>query len=394
MRSFAAPFFPDLAHAPQIKKNAANPLVPLLRFTLDGDDNLEKHLTDTCHQVMAGIAGLIPSHRLEAVLLGGGYGRGEGGVLQTKDGERPYNDLEFYVCLRGNRHLNEHRYHRPLEVLGEILTPMTGLEIEFKITSLEEIRARGISMFSYDLIMGHRWLLGDARLLADFDHHRIAEKIPPTEATRLLMNRCSGLLFARERLAAVEFSAADADFVQRNIAKSELAFGDAVLTAHGMYHWSGAERQRRLLKLVSLKSIPWLEEVRLRHAISLVFKFHPERSNASRALLLQRHSAAVSLGLKVWLWMESRRLGATFATVHDYAYSPQNLCQETNPVRNTLVNLKLTGLGGLIHNNPLRHPRERIFRALSLLLWGSLPADLTRDPEKVAAYKALWIQVK
>ncbi|PYL00604.1 MAG: hypothetical protein DME19_04505, partial [Verrucomicrobia bacterium] len=76
-----------------------------------------------------------------------------------------------------------------------------------------------------------------------------AERIPLCEATRLLMNRCSGLLFARERLECAEFSPVDADFVERNLAKAQLAFGDAVLTAFGRYHWSCLERHKRLKSL-------------------------------------------------------------------------------------------------------------------------------------------------
>src|SRR5471032_3020939 len=56
------------------------------RFTLDGDDALERHLERTCARVLSGIRGLIPAKKLEAVLLGGGYGRGEGGVLRSLPG--------------------------------------------------------------------------------------------------------------------------------------------------------------------------------------------------------------------------------------------------------------------------------------------------------------------
>jgi hypothetical protein len=121
------------------------------RFTLDGDEALERHLELTCARIVSGIRGLIPEGRLEAVLLGGGYGRGEGGVLRGEGGDRPYNDLEFYVAIRGNRHVNEARFGRRLEVLGEILTHLADAEVEFKVTSLAEMAARGVSMFSYDL---------------------------------------------------------------------------------------------------------------------------------------------------------------------------------------------------------------------------------------------------
>src|ERR1041385_5784575 len=43
------------------------------RFTIDGGDALEKHLAETCQQVLAGIRALVPARHLEAVVLGGGY---------------------------------------------------------------------------------------------------------------------------------------------------------------------------------------------------------------------------------------------------------------------------------------------------------------------------------
>ena len=71
------------------------------RFTVDGSDDLERHLARICEKIAAGLRGLIPPRQLEAVLLGGGYGRGEGGVLRTSAGDRPYNDLEFARAAAG-----------------------------------------------------------------------------------------------------------------------------------------------------------------------------------------------------------------------------------------------------------------------------------------------------
>ncbi len=406
MIAFARPSLPPRPLSAQRTNGSIGPVTAPLRFTLDGSDELEGFLADICKTVMAGLRGLIPPDRLQAVLLGGGYGRGEGGVMGTPEGDRPYNDLEFYVCLRGNRHLNEWRHRLPLEVLGEILTPMAGVEIEFKIISLAELRKSRISMFSYDLLMGHRWLAGHGGLLLGFAHHRIADRIPLSEAIRLLMNRCSGLLFADERLKRDEFTAADADFVERNIAKAELAFGDAVLAAHGQYRWSCEERHRRLMRLSPAFPPQWLNEVRASHAAGLKFKLRPHRSAEARAALRERHAAAVSLGLRVWLWLEEQRLGSPFATARDYAESPVNKCPETSRLRNLLVNLKTFGVRSLFSLNPFRHPRDRALRALSLLLWdpaagsGTAQKDLSSPPCSaspprglVASYRTLWRSV-
>jgi len=189
------------------------------RFTLDGDSALERHLAHVCRRVVSGVRGIVPADLLEAVFLGGGYGRGEGGVLRDSAGDWPYNDMEFYVAVRGNRHLNEKRYARALEVMGEILTHLADVEVEFKITSLAELRAQPVSMFSYDLIAGHRLLWGDIATLVKLKHHLHPEQIPLSEATRLLMNRGTGLLLARVKLSAERLTAEDADFIRRNIAK-------------------------------------------------------------------------------------------------------------------------------------------------------------------------------
>ena len=214
------------------------------RFTIDGSIELEDHLVRICEKVLHGVLRVAPAERLEALFLGGGYGRGEGGVLETAAGHKPYNDLEFYVCLRGPDRFNERRYQAPLHDLGEKLSPFAGVDVEFKILSLHKLRHSPPSMFYYDLVVRHHRLWGIESSLAGCDHHRSSERIPLAEATRLLMNRCSGLLFAREQLRRERFTPEEADFVGRNHAKAQLALGDVILTAQGQYHWSCRERAR------------------------------------------------------------------------------------------------------------------------------------------------------
>jgi hypothetical protein len=388
------------------------PLVPPTniepRFTVDGSDELECHLDTTCRKIAAGVSGLVPPRRLEAILLGGGYGRGEGGVLRTDTGDRPYNDLEFYVCVRGNRLVNELRFGHALHVLGEILTPQAGVEVEFKITSLHELEHSDVSMFSYDLIAGHRWLLGNEELLARGAHHRDASQIPLVEATRLLMNRCSGLLFAKERLEQSTFTAGDADFVRRNIAKAELALGDAILVAAGQYHWSVRERARRLAALTLFDAMPWMGEVRKAHAAGVEFKLHPERSTASREHLRALHAPVTALAKTVWLWLEPRRLGAAFASAREYALSELNKFPHTRTARNLLVNARILGTRSLRERRAHRHPRERVLHAVALLLWEpdalatpelrlrlqrELQTESTTFADVMRAYRAVWTRV-
>jgi len=339
------------------------------RFTIDGSDELEARLATTCSHVLAGLQSSVPAAKLEALLLGGGYGRGEGGVLKTPAGDRPYNDLEFYVCLRGNRWWNETNFGPVLHALGEELSPQAEVDVEFKIFSLDQLRRSPVNMFYYDLVMGHQWLVGDEELLSGCEHHREAHQLPLSEATRLLMNRCSGLLFARHHLMQKPFTPVHADFAGRNLAKAQLAFGDVILAAHGRYHWSCRERHARLQEFSMQEELPWLPEVQRHHAAGLEFKLHPRKTTASASELAPQHSDLVNLGLKLWLWLESRRLQHPFASARDYARSPLDKCPETNGWRNRLINLRTFGPAQLLTGKSARYPRQRLFHTLALLLW-------------------------
>ena len=377
------------------------------RFTLDGDEALERHLARACALIVSGVRGLIAPRKLEAVLHGGGYGRGEGGVLRGDAGDRPYNDMEFYVAIRGSRHLNEARYRRRLEVLGEILTHLADTEVEFKITSLAELAGGPVSMFSYDLASGHRllWSGPSANPELGWDLHRCAENIPQSEATRLLMNRCSGLLFARDHLEREPFTPFAADFVRRNVAKAQLACGDALLTAHGRYHWSCRERHRRLEDLARNRRSAWFDAALRHHATGVDFKLHPKSEAIPRDALFAMHGEVTAFALKCWLWLEARRLGRPFPSARSYVEDAGDKCPGSSLIFNVLLNLRADRFRPRAAPSLWRHPRQRVFHSLALLLWEpeaiSDPKQLRRVEtelnargtglsEWIAAYRVLW----
>jgi hypothetical protein len=351
--------------------NTPAPDAAARRFTIDGDEALERHLESICSRVASGIRGLIPKKKLQAIILGGGYGRGEGGVLTTDGGHRPYNDLEFYVAIRGNRHFNEWRYRRRLEVLSDILSHLAGIEVELKLTSLSELEAKPVSMFTYDLAWGHRVVW--AREGTDFESiwkwHRKEHSIPHSEATRLLMNRCTGLLLAREKLEHPELTPESVDFIRRNIAKAQLACGDALLAAHGQYHWSCQERHSRLAYLARKKHSLLFDQALSNHREGVSFKLHPEIAEMQRADLERMFRPVSELARFCWLWNESRRLGQDYPTLRSYLDDPRDKCGGSSTLRNVLLNLRADGLRALASRSTWRHPRGRAFHSMAILLW-------------------------
>jgi len=341
----------------------------LRRFTIDGSEALESHLGEICAEVGKGIHAILPAEHVEAVVLGGGYGRGQGGVLRTEDGDQPYNDMEFYVFIRGNHLWREHRYGTALGELANRLSSQARLHVEFKVDSLARLRQSPVTMFSYDLVSGHRIVIGPGEVFHGCNHHLQAEKIPAAEATRLLLNRGTGLLLAKELLHHPKLELDELDFVARNLAKAQLALGDAVLTACGQYHWSCSERGMWLKQLDTLDSLSWLPQVRVYHEYGTEFKLHPQRRLWPISELKRQHETIAGLALQVWLWLENRRLNCTFASARDYAFDPVEKCSGTSVWRNFLLNLRTFGPKAVLDTHVARYPRERLFNALALLLW-------------------------
>ena len=375
------------------------------RFTIDGGPELEESLAWICARVGQEVGSKIPRQDLDAIVLGGGYGRGEGGVLQTESGEKPYNDLEFYIFLRGNRLWMEHRYASALHELAERLSRAAGLHIEFKIDSASRWRRGPVSMFSYDLLSGHHTVAGDESVFHGCDHHLDAPAIPLSEASRLMFNRCSGLLLSSELLQNAPLTHQSADFISRNLAKIQLALGDAVLTASRQYHWSARERNLRLAALPPEDFPNWLPAVQADHHAGLAFKLHPRLAFKSHDALRAEHQRLKASALQLWLWLEGRRLEQRFASASDYALSDVDKCPGTSSLRNYFLSLRTFGPKATLAAVSMRYPRERLFNALALLLWHAeevahprfltrlqhqLQTDAPDWPGLVGAFKRIW----
>ena len=182
---------------------------------------------------MPGFAGLV---------LGGGYGRGEGGV--TAD-HRLYNDLDFFVLMDAPE--------AALPKLAKRLAPVSaafgarlGLDIDFTLRTAARLRRDERRLMVQELLHAHVVVTPSDFDLAAWSGARLhaPSEVPAGEAARLLMNRGMGLDLARRRLAA---NGGRADgFVLRNLNKAVLGAGDARLIAEGRYAWTLAERAAAL----------------------------------------------------------------------------------------------------------------------------------------------------
>lgn len=195
--------------------------------------------------------------RLRGVVLGGGYGRGEGGVFVLPDGStRLSNDLDFYVVAEDGATGAE------IAAIAEMLAPVSLRWTERLRVDADFCPAKTTWRLHHDqerlmvqeLVHGYFDVAGakGETLFAGVER-RDPSAFPWMEAARLLMNRGIGLLLALEaaresggaRPLAVH-SPASRGFITRNINKCILGTGDARLIAQGRYAWRIGDRAEAL----------------------------------------------------------------------------------------------------------------------------------------------------
>ena len=210
-------------------------------FTAARDAAADAALRAALPEIVAAVRGCaLPG--FAGLVLGGGYGRGEGGATAA---HRLYNDLDLFVFLDAPEAAFP-SFAQRLAPVAAAFTARLGVDVDFTLRTASRLRRDGRRLMVQELLRGHVAL--DP---ADFDlaawsgvRPRAAADLPAGEAARLIMNRGMGLEFARRRLAA-NGGRADA-FVLRNLNKAVLGAGDARLIAEGRYAWRLDAREAAL----------------------------------------------------------------------------------------------------------------------------------------------------
>ena len=242
---------------------------------------LDRLVDDACAEMGREIDSLcIP--RLAGVVLGGGYGRGEGGVRECKvesvkckveegrgkreegrgsDECRLSNDLDFFAITEDGVPEAE-----TIAAIGEALKPVSekwtkklGVDVDFAVKIPWRLKHDEERIMVQELVRGYFDVAGKKGEELFSGITKIdAAKLPWMEAARLMMNRGMGLLFAKCKVesakckadgaSAVERRMSDADraFINRNINKCILGVGDAFLVSRGLYRWRAEDRAAAL----------------------------------------------------------------------------------------------------------------------------------------------------
>ncbi|MBO7686768.1 MAG: hypothetical protein J6V72_10315, partial [Kiritimatiellae bacterium] len=197
--------------------------------------------------------GALAVPRLQGVVLGGGYGRGEGGVFDLPDGsQRLSNDLDFFaVTEKGASGRDIRAVVDALAPVSEKWTAKLEIDVDFVVRTPWRMRHDQERVMIQELMHGYFDVVGKTgeEMFVEIER-RPPSAFPWSEAARMLMNRGAGLVLAAE-------PERDRRFVVRNINKCVLGAGDARPIARGAYAWRVEDRAAALGEELYSAAVAW-----------------------------------------------------------------------------------------------------------------------------------------
>ena len=185
----------------------------------------------------------ITNSQYFSIYMGGGYGRGEGGVFIADDGRHlPYNDIDFFVFTRIKSSRKCRNFDDALRLISEKYTRQLSISIDFApAKNIKKFRSEQHTLMYQELLYRHVLIHGMD--LLDGMSCSPPHDLHVQEALRLLVNRGMGLLLTVRKLAENPTASDTMEFAVRNLHKAAQGAGDALLIGMRRYDY---DLQRRL----------------------------------------------------------------------------------------------------------------------------------------------------
>ncbi len=339
------------------------------KYSIRGSDAFDARLDHDFDRVSRALVESEVGSLCRALVLIGGYGRGEGTPLIVDGRQEPFNDYDFVVVSIPMSRRRREAVQGRLRLLEQQLSRDLGLPVDLQLYPANSLPCAEFSLLNVEMKFGHKVVWGDPDILRAMPNYP-SDQIPLSEGTRLLLNRGKLLLDVRralrggrplspdERLRYVKF-----------LFKAQLAFGDCALLLTRTYDLSYAVKKERILDRIApdLPEAAFLAD-RYRSAVALKewgdYAFLPEYP------LAEAFETVRTYYLLFFRWYESSRLKMETSGPAAYARALVRGPRECPPWKAALLNARTFGgkamapCAGFLW----MHPRARLYLSLPLLL--------------------------
>lgn len=256
--------------------------------------------------------------RVRMLVLGGGFGRGEGTAFMADNRPHVVNDYDIRIVHELPDLVFQARYARRLDKVAERYAQQLDIkQIDLggqDYRTLSRVPAPTIA--NYELTHGYHVFFGED-LLSPVAAHISVESIPFWEGTWLLRNRSIGLILAGLYFLGGRLPGEDQRenlWIEAN--KAVLAVGDAFLLAQGCYHWSYVERGRRMAGWSGQDAKPWRDA----YCSAVALKVDPGSCPYEKPMeeLIQDWYRARNIMEQGFLWFETHRTAREWKNWGEY----------------------------------------------------------------------------
>jgi hypothetical protein len=347
----------------------------MAKYTIDGTSKLDDLIDSHMSRIIQAVLDKVPKEEIKALILGGGYGRGEGGILLDNGEEKLYNDYDLFVITPNLNRIKLKKIDRELKLVHKELTNQFGIDVDFgPCKPISYLSKAPFWLVFYELKYGHKVIFGEQKILNYLPTWDGAD-ISLFEAIKLLLNRGVALIQSRLRLLD-NFDEKAIEYVTRNNQKAVMAMGDALLMSEGLYHHSYLKRLDLIERLQSSEKYKLIDDVTLltRYRQALEFKFRPTHPLHSRDELWSWTNEIIQLYEKVYflIFQIYGNLEGKISKSEYNDYIKERFGFDKNLIlitKNVLLNIKSNLFFTERFKEQIRHPRVHLFKVLPELLF-------------------------
>lgn len=344
-----------------------------MRYTVFGSDKFERVVQGHMDLITKRVLEIFEPDDLAALVLGGSYGRGEGGVYIKDSTELPFTDYDFFIIINHMNRKKAAQYHHKLEHLRVQLEEELEIDADFNfIHTIDQLRKEPPTIMLYELRYGHKVLFGPENILAGVGPVKSGQ-ISLEQGLRMLLDRATGLFLAEAKIGKQQLSEQERNFVLSNINKSILAAGDVYLLMNNDYHYSYRIRQEKLenhKEDLLLAKLGLVED----YSRSIDFKIRPvEMTDDVAQLSSFFEEAKLKFKQMYFIAFEAyfgkyqyQRLGYYECVKR---WNPDHLCL-LSKIRNLSQNIGFFGILNFSFNWFFKKPSQRLFYVIPYLLFG------------------------
>ena len=136
------------------------------KFTAKGSVEFEAKMTEMMEFVAAQLDNFLHKKEYRALVLLGGYGRGEGGVLIENDQEKPHNNFDLILFTTDLSQLRLGELQDELdEEVAKISREIGGIPIDISVKPASKLVHSSCLIIWYDMRFGHKTILGDDKFV-------------------------------------------------------------------------------------------------------------------------------------------------------------------------------------------------------------------------------------